>query len=38
MPSNDHTFANDIKFQSRIYLIQEFGTYLTGSKVKTASP
>ena len=38
MPSNYHTFPNDIKFQSRTYLIEEFGTYLIRSKVKTAHP
>ena len=32
------TFANDFKFQSRTYLIEECGTYLYRSKVKTASP
>ena len=38
MPSNYHTFPNDIKFQSRTYLIEEFGTYLIRGKVKTAHP
>ena len=37
MPSNYQTFANDIKFRFRTYLIQEFWTYLIRSKVKTAS-
>ena len=36
MPSNYQTFANDIKFRSRTYLIEEFGTYLIRNKVKTA--
>ena len=38
MPLNDQTFANDIKFRSSTYLIEEFGTYLIRSKVKTAPP
>ena len=38
MPSNYQTFANDIKFQSKTYLIQMLWTYLIRSKVKTAPP
>ena len=38
MPSNYQAFANDIKFRSRTYLIQEFVTYLIRSEIKTASP
>ena len=38
MPSNYQTFANDIKFWSRTYLTQGFGTYLIRSKVETAYP
>ena len=37
MPSNYQTLANVIKFRSKTYLIEEFGTYLLRSKVKTAS-
>ena len=38
MPLNYQTFANDIKVRSRTYLIEEFGTYLIRSKIKSASP
>ena len=38
MPPNYQTFANVIKLRSRTYSIEEFGTYLMHSEVKTASP
>ena len=38
MPSNYHTFANDIKFRSITYIIEEYGTSLIRSKLKLPPP